>query len=511
MTQHLSPEATLRYRERTLPHDELLAVSDHLALCSECREKLATTKELGQRLDFLRAELNTSGNSTHVSYPDMEGYVDRRLNASRLLAVDEHLETCTTCTEEVGELESYRARLMDPARGARLLLPWLRSLLGRFEALTKPSSREFARSQDQVIDHNQWRLFLWSSIAAAATAAVLAWTSSDVRSAAWQSVTIGYVLAICFSIFRRVFGRFLLLNLYWICGIAASGVAALVLRHSGIGSSEYLFTYWLLDMLRSVLLFIAMSQLCIRMVGPKPPGRKKVLVVTTTFFSLALSIAMFVWDSYPVPISRLFYEISSDLFFVAGIIVLLAWAWRMFYQPVDGIAGKLLTVTGSYVLIGELYAILFSHGFIHDTGLFFPLFNWGVSIGWCYALVSTHFSSQTDLLRRSLRTAQAQIGASRIHPSIGSAGGFRSARNQDGRDLREVLGGFGMGLDPTELRVLQELADGRTLSEIGQILGMSTEAVIRLCRRLVCESSTESWVRLWIQSKDPALSESERK
>jgi DNA-binding CsgD family transcriptional regulator len=510
MSQHLSREATLRYRMRTLPHDELIAASDHLAVCPECREKLATTRELSQRLDFLRTELNSSVNSDHVSYPDMEGYVDKSLNASRLLAIDEHLKTCTTCTEELRELESYKARLMDPAKSTRILLPWLRSLLGRSETLTKPSSTEFPRSRYQVVDHNQWRLFLWSSIAAVATAAVLTWTPSDVRSAAWRSVTIGYVLAICFAIFRRVFGRFLLLNLYWISGIAASGVSTLVLRHSGAGSSDYVFTYWLLDMLQSVLLFGAMSQLCVRMVGAKSPGRKKVLVVTATFFLLTLSFGMFVWLSDLSPLSGLFVEISSDLFFVAGFIVLLAWIWRIFYQPADRIAGKLLTVTGSYVLIGVLYALLFNLGFIHDTRLFFPLFNLGVSIGWCYALVSAHFASQRDF-HEILRTAPTQIRGSRIHTSIGSIGSLSSARAKDVRDLQEVPDGPGIGLNPTEVRVLQKLADGRTPSEIGQTLGMSTDAVIRLCRRLGCESSTEAWIRLGVPPKDPAPGKSAKK
>ena len=67
-----------------------------------------------------------------------------------------------------------------------------------------------------------------------------------------------------------------------------------------------------------------------------------------------------------------------------------------------------------------------------------------------------------------------------------------------------------MGLNPIEVRVLQKLADGRTPSEIGQILGMSTEAVIRLCRRLGCESSTEAWVKLGFPPKDPAPGKSEK-
>jgi len=509
MSQHLSRDATLRYRKRTLRHDELIAASDHLAVCPECREKLATTRELSQRLDFLRAELNSSVNSDHVSYPEMEGYVDKSLNASRLLAVDEHLKTCTTCTEELRELESYKARLINSAKSTRIPLPSLRSSVGGSETLTKTSSTEFPRSQYQVIDHTQWRLFLWSSIAAVATATVLAWMASDVRSAAWLAVNIGYVLAICFSITRRVFGRFLILNLCWIFGIASSGVLTIVLRHFGVWSSEYTHTYFLLRMFQNVLLFIAMSQLCVRMVGGKSPGRKIVLVVTTAFFLLILVFRMFVSPVYPQTFSALFIVVSSDLDFGGGFIVLLAWVWRIFYQPADWIAGKLLTVTGGFVLIGGLYRLLFNLGFIDNTGLFFPLFNLGVSIGWCYVLVSTHFTSQRDF-RGSLRTAQAQIRESSIHTSVGSAGSFRPARTKDGRDLREVLGGPGMGLNPIEVRVLQKLADGRTPSEIGQILGMSTEAVIRLCRRLGCESSTEAWVKLGFPPKDPAPGKSEK-
>lgn len=102
---HPTPEDLRSYRRRTLPPRELLAVDDHIAGCEECRRAIASDVTAGvaaQRAwDAVRGE--------HVSYEQLEQYVQRRLPADEHAAVAAHAERCPQCRGELADLEEYAA------------------------------------------------------------------------------------------------------------------------------------------------------------------------------------------------------------------------------------------------------------------------------------------------------------------------------------------------------------------------------------------------------------------
>jgi anti-sigma factor RsiW len=128
MSDHPSRDALGRYRTGDLPPEELLAIDAHLARCGECRAHGLAGVDPSREL---RAAL-VSSPAAHLDYPLLEAYADGLLGADERDAVEAHLLTCETCSEDVGDLRRVRAALSleSPSRPlageSRWAWPWLR-------------------------------------------------------------------------------------------------------------------------------------------------------------------------------------------------------------------------------------------------------------------------------------------------------------------------------------------------------------------------------------------------
>jgi len=60
VTAHLTDEQFQNYKNRKIPIIELLVISDHLAECKECREKLGGTEERAAILEALTRDLQSA-------------------------------------------------------------------------------------------------------------------------------------------------------------------------------------------------------------------------------------------------------------------------------------------------------------------------------------------------------------------------------------------------------------------------------------------------------------------
>ena len=120
MADHLTPEQLARYAKRTLSPAELLAADDHLAACETCRQRAGDPQSEETAFAFLRQDLAAQAKLglSHVSYEQMESYVDNDADASDREIVDSHVELCRTCREELRELQEFRVSL-----GSRDLVP----------------------------------------------------------------------------------------------------------------------------------------------------------------------------------------------------------------------------------------------------------------------------------------------------------------------------------------------------------------------------------------------------
>jgi len=128
MVEHLSREQMVRYRDRTLPAAELIAVDAHLSLCAACRAELAPT---GSEATFLAA-IGAARNE-HLSYEQMDAWFDNQLDLSERELVMAHIALCEPCARQLRAYESYApamSALIPPP--AQELSTWRDRLRGFF-------------------------------------------------------------------------------------------------------------------------------------------------------------------------------------------------------------------------------------------------------------------------------------------------------------------------------------------------------------------------------------------
>ena len=120
MSEHLSREYVARYLRRELSPAELMATDDHLAACSACRKHVGESSSLQRTFASLRENLESEAKrgTTHLTYEQLEAYVDRQLDAAERETVDFHAEACAICRGELADLQKFRDSWEDEARTA---------------------------------------------------------------------------------------------------------------------------------------------------------------------------------------------------------------------------------------------------------------------------------------------------------------------------------------------------------------------------------------------------------
>jgi hypothetical protein len=104
---HPTPEQIDRYRTRAGAADELLAVDQHISECDRCHATLgrAASDEI---------VLDIAGESEHLTYDEMEQWLDGRADDVERELIEGHRDICDLCRNELADL----ARVRDAMRGA---------------------------------------------------------------------------------------------------------------------------------------------------------------------------------------------------------------------------------------------------------------------------------------------------------------------------------------------------------------------------------------------------------
>jgi hypothetical protein len=105
MRQHLTETEVLRYQQRVSSAEELLQTDAHLMECADCRKRVT---------DALQAE-----HDTHLSYEQLERFVDTAVSQEEQQAVASHVRICPACAGELADLQSFRAELRTSQRNFR--------------------------------------------------------------------------------------------------------------------------------------------------------------------------------------------------------------------------------------------------------------------------------------------------------------------------------------------------------------------------------------------------------
>ena len=169
MSQHLSKETVARLLSRRLRPDELLVASQHLTLCPECRQQLDGAKSFTPSARFLANDLQGSvqAEDLHLSYEQLEGYVDEMLPQAARERVSDHLQTCDSCTQEVKELSFLSRNLSSYPQATPDVTPaplrQSENTFRRFGALFGSRSLQFAGLAAVLLLAAVVGLLLWQS------------------------------------------------------------------------------------------------------------------------------------------------------------------------------------------------------------------------------------------------------------------------------------------------------------------------------------------------------------
>jgi hypothetical protein len=107
VSDHLSIELLECYGRRRLDPEQLLALDDHLATCTECREKLRETRPRHAALLSLRSSLEPAANQSvpdHLDSEQLRAYARGRLGSVDRELAEAHLETCRSCSAQSQKL-----------------------------------------------------------------------------------------------------------------------------------------------------------------------------------------------------------------------------------------------------------------------------------------------------------------------------------------------------------------------------------------------------------------------
>ena len=99
---HPTAEQIRLYRQRGLPRHELAAVAQHVRRCDRCQSEAGTP----DRIVTLSAD-----HDGHLSYEEMERWVDREGDSDERELVETHIEHCAICRQEVADLVRSRHSL----------------------------------------------------------------------------------------------------------------------------------------------------------------------------------------------------------------------------------------------------------------------------------------------------------------------------------------------------------------------------------------------------------------
>lgn len=122
MSEHLTVEKIRLYLKRQMKPAELLRADDHLAGCDLCfkriKDSLNAQKAAG--FDFLQS---SPEDSEHLSYKQLENYIDEKSDKIEREIADVHLQVCPDCAAEMNGLLEMRKLIDADERNQTFSLP----------------------------------------------------------------------------------------------------------------------------------------------------------------------------------------------------------------------------------------------------------------------------------------------------------------------------------------------------------------------------------------------------
>ncbi len=108
MNPHPDLHELIAFAGRRLPPAAAWHVDGHLRTCAECRERLTTASNSQHDLVALAGVVQAGA---HLSFEQMQAYVDERLPSTQRTAAEAHTALCTMCRLELADLARHAPTL----------------------------------------------------------------------------------------------------------------------------------------------------------------------------------------------------------------------------------------------------------------------------------------------------------------------------------------------------------------------------------------------------------------
>lgn len=141
--EHLTSQQVEDYSRRRLPAAELLAVSDHLGECEDCR--LRAESDDATFFALHEEALSENGSVGHLTAEQTADYVDKHLSGDALQLVNDHLAGCEHCLVAVADLRAFRNEIapsLDREYGPTTIparVGWREKLVSLFKVAPMPA------------------------------------------------------------------------------------------------------------------------------------------------------------------------------------------------------------------------------------------------------------------------------------------------------------------------------------------------------------------------------------
>ena len=109
--EHISDQNLSRYSQREADAAEILRIQTHLAACDVCRRKLAAVAGAERSFAALRENFaldEKADEPEHLTYEQLEFYLDRKLDVVTSEIVESHLAFCGECEKDLQDLIKFR-------------------------------------------------------------------------------------------------------------------------------------------------------------------------------------------------------------------------------------------------------------------------------------------------------------------------------------------------------------------------------------------------------------------
>jgi anti-sigma factor RsiW len=113
VSDHLSQAILEGYHKRALSAAELISVDRHIAVCEACCAGLRQSEQTDESAASLFAGLHSAAQEPlmHLSYEELDAYVNQALDEAQREIVASHLHICSSCEEEAQDLLAFQVSL----------------------------------------------------------------------------------------------------------------------------------------------------------------------------------------------------------------------------------------------------------------------------------------------------------------------------------------------------------------------------------------------------------------